>query len=36
MGFVPPKKNSLGGHVLAHFTTQISICHILLSILTLE
>jgi len=36
MGFVPPKTISLGGLILAHCTTYISICHILLSRLTIE
>jgi len=34
MGFVPPKKISLRGSTLAHYTTWISICHNLLSRLT--
>jgi len=34
MGLVPPKQISLGGSILAHCTTYISICHILLSKLT--
>jgi len=36
MGFVSPKTISLGGPILAHCTMQISICHILLSRLTIE
>jgi len=31
MGFTPAKKNCLGSPALAHCTTLISICHIVLS-----
>jgi len=36
LSFVLPKKNSLGGPIVAHCTTLISIRHILLSRLTIE